>query len=91
MQLEPQPTNSTLMTLEIKRQRPQALSACLDLFNSVLILRDKWAESGYYERIQIEQRAKYVKQQYTEQKKQYKIYTKAGLDEFSQEVVNSLF
>ena len=82
---------STLSTLEIKKQRPQSLGVCLDLFNTILLLREKYTKGGHYERLLIKNRAEDVKKRYRKEVGQYKIYCKQGLDEFGKEVVNCLF
>lgn len=76
---------------EYKRKRPQSLGVCLDLCNSLQILRNKWLIGGHYEKIQYEQEAKYLQQQLNRERGQYKIYIKEGLDDFSKKVVDELF
>lgn len=83
--------NSTLMTRKIKRKRSQAYGVCLDLNNSLNILREQWFDSGYYQKILIKKEADAIQRQFNIQKGQYKTYVKKRLDEFGKSVVDALF
>jgi len=79
------------MTKEIKTKRSQAYGACLDLNNSLNILRGKYKLEGFYEKQFIRREAEQIKQQYKKQLTQYKIYIKAELDDYGKEVVDTIF
>jgi len=54
-------------------------------------MRLKYKESGWYDRKELEENAKTIKERLKKQTTQYKIYAKRGLDEISKVVVDCLF
>lgn len=54
-------------------------------------MRQKYKTVGWWERKELEKNAKTIKQRLKNNRTQYKILCKKGLDEFGKEVVDCLF
>lgn len=83
--------NKSYLVREPKYKRPLALGEILDLQESLRIMRTKYKSLSHYERVEMEQNAKQIKERLKKQTTQYKIYCKQQMDDYGAMVVDYLF
>lgn len=83
--------NSVLLLREERLKRQFSLAEIFDLENSLKIMRKKYHQVGWWEKKELEKNAQTIKKRLENNRTQYKIFCKKGLDDFSKSVVEALF